>query len=242
MKRWFSIPAVFLVAACGVRQPVMGPSTYVEQKVSPFSITMASTVPMEHRRALQELIDTTLAITSSRQFADRMDSLGKPYRGLWLSPSGDVLSPAQVAQIYGGRHRRARPVPITVTFVDRGNAVTTFDDQVTPARATIKIPAGILANWTSNSLTRRSCAVNTMAHELTHTISSSDRVGTWVFEDGVGLRWARLMRRHLVSYTVGGVAQCIMLEHHRPLTGGFKECLRTWGKAPFPYCGASTAA
>ncbi len=245
MKRAVISFAGLLLASCGIRQPAVGPATYVEQNGSPFSVTPADGVPPEHRRALQELIDTTLAITSSKAFADHLDSLGRPYRGLWLSPWGDVLSPRQVEQIYTGRHRTVRPAPTIIVAYDTSEGPSTDLSRAAPVKAIITLPDSVIARWRSPDVTRRSCAVNTLAHELTHTISKSDRTGDGVFEDGWGLAISRAVRRHVVSYTVGGVAQCTMLEnHHQPLDGGFEGCLRRWGRSPFPAleCGGSGPA
>lgn len=157
---------------------------------------------------------------------------------LWLSPYGERMAPADVAEIYLGRHGGVRSVPTVVTVDYDEDTPWQGFDRGTPLSATITLTPKVLERWRGGTAEKRSCAVNTLAHELGHTFTSDPSRGEWVFADGGKGKLPNLFYGHLASYTIGSVAQCTMLQRHNALQGTFTACLRKWGTDRFNngYC------
>jgi len=101
-----------------------------------------------------------------------------------------------------------------------------FTTLFTPSvSARITLTKWQLKRWRSGTPIGRSCAVNSMAHELTHTIWNSAE-GSQVFVDR---GHEDVPDRPMVSYVVGSVAQCTMLERTGDLSGPFSACVAKWG-------------
>jgi len=81
------------------------------------------------------------------------------------------------------------------------------------------------------STEERACAVNTIAHEWTHTIPNPQKTMDSLFQDG-GHTGAD---KPLVSYTVGALAQCLYLtKHEYPMDSEqLKTCVRRVGTITF---------
>ena len=155
-------------------------------------------------------------------------------RWLWLSPYGELMNTVDVARIYRGEHPGVQHIP-TVVHVDprrgRNPVQGFFYDPSFHSRITLT--PEVIERWRSMSIEHRSCAVNTVAHEIAHTFSSSPTRGRWVIEDG-GRRWIPpFLYGPLASYTIGSVAQCTMLLAHQPGYDSMPECLAEWGTRGF---------
>jgi hypothetical protein len=232
--RCFPILLVALASgACAgaINAPALGPESLPPAR---FSISIATdSTSAAHRVAAQELVDATLQVITSERFARNLAGLGKPYQRIWLSPFGETMSPAGIAQIYLGRHSTVRPVPIVIKIQEQDTPGQAFNDD-SPSTSTIYLPPYVLnRRWRSNTLEQRSCAVNSLAHEIAHAFSQSPTDGVYIFADG-GKGW---FMSHfygpLASYTIGTVAQCTMLEQADELSDGFAACLRRWGTKEF---------
>jgi hypothetical protein len=75
------------------------------------------------------------------------------------------------------------------------------------------------------------CAINTLAHEWTHSIVEPDTGAKQVFTDA----GYQHHEEPIVSYTVGAVAQCVYLRRWRPLLD-IDTCVRTVGTHGFAAC------
>lgn len=93
---------------------------------------------------------------------------------------------------------------------------------------------GHLARWRSADLVEKSCAVNTMAHELSHLVSSDRRWHNPVFED-TGANLPPLGGpTPIASYLIGSVAQChFLIRAGRIPQTGLKDCVATFGTSDF---------
>lgn len=230
-----------LLGPCAINAPTMSPPT---ERAAPLSVSVADTLPASDRAAVQALVEETLRLIGSEQFAANLGGLDGDYRTLWLSPYGDRMSPAHVAQIYLGRHADVRSVPTVVTVdYDEDTPWQGFNRGM-PLAATITLTPKVLERWKGASVEQRSCAVNTMAHELGHTFTSDPARGEWVFADGGKGIYPGIFYGHLASYTIGSVAQCTMLQQNNALGGGFAACLKKWGTDRFNngYCGDADPA
>jgi hypothetical protein len=230
--RSFPILLVALTSgACAgaISAPALGPESAPPAR---FAISIADGTPAAHRDAAQELVDATLQVITSERFARNLAGLGQPYQRIWLSASGETMSPEEVARIYMGRHSTVRPVPIVIRIQEQDTPGQIFNGD-SPLTSTIYLPPYVLERWRGDSFERRSCAVNSVAHEVAHAFSQNPSEAEYIFADG-GKGW---FMSHfygpLASYTIGSVAQCTMLEEANQLPNGFAACLRTWGTKEF---------
>ncbi len=111
----------------------------------------------------------------------------------------------------------------------------------------IHLPPDVLADWAADDLVRRSCAINTLAHEIAHTISISPFVFTPAFTD-TRLGERAIPRRGaghspVASYLIGSAAQCAWLQQQgRIAPGEVRACVEVFGTRGFnDRCGAFTA-
>jgi hypothetical protein len=178
-------------------------------------------------------VDATLQVITSERFARNLAGLGQPYQRIWLSPFGETMSPAGIAQIYLGRHSTVRPVPIVIKIKKQDTPSQRFNGD-SPLTSTIFLPPYVLDDrWRGATLEQRSCAVNSLAHEIAHAFSQSPTDGVYIFADR-GKGWfTSHFYGPLASYAIGTVAQCTMLEEANRLPNGFTACLRKWGTKEF---------
>jgi hypothetical protein len=96
----------------------------------------------------------------------------------------------------------------------------------------------VVRRWQSSNLRRKSCAINTVAHELTHTvIDRTSGHAELLFRDG-GYTWMWLLGgQHLVSYTFGTIAQCTWLQEKNG--EDFDRCVERMGTKNFTGDGCS---
>lgn len=218
-------------AGGAIHAPALGPESLPPAQ---FSISIATdSTSAAHREAAQELVDATLQVITSERFARNLAGLGQPYQRIWLSPYGKTMSPEGIAQIYLGRHSTVRPVPIVIQLKEQDTPGQDFNDD-SPLTSTIFLPPYVLTDrWRGETLIQRSCAVNSLAHEIAHAFSQSPTDDVYIFADrGKGWFMSHFYGP-LASYTIGTVAQCTMLDEANELPDGFAACLRTWGTKEF---------
>jgi hypothetical protein len=181
-------------------------------------VSVASSVNAASKSALQALVDEVHRVVKLPQFKRHVAA----YQGqdlLKTSTTGAFADGQTVLAAYLGQLETTHPLPV-VLFDDapRDSVVTAVTSiHVADARvrgdythAETHLSPVVLERWLRGGTKSRACAVNTLAHELTHTVV--DASASMVFLDG-GYTWMWLTGgRHVVSYTVGTVAQCTVLE------------------------------
>jgi hypothetical protein len=230
-----SLSLTLALSACAIEPPAFGPSTQVTADRTYISISVDDSVSAADRQTVQELINATMQVITSPRFASNLEGLDAPYHRLWLSPFGKTMSPTEVAQVYLGRHGTVRPAPIIVEVADQDNPSQGFSRE-TPLVSYIVLPPFVLERWRGNTLERRSCAVNSLAHEISHSFSQNSTKGVYIFADkgkGEFFNLTSYFYGHLASYTIGTVAQCTMLQEANELEGEFVACLNDWGTDEF---------
>jgi len=228
MKIAAFIGTVFLVAACTPEPETLAPSPI--KQMGPYSIGVASNARDSDRATLNEIIDATLRVITSKPFAHHLAEVQQ--KPLYLSPGGDTLSASVVSAIYTGQNTSYQPVQtvarITRTWFSGAPITGLFAGSPTTARITLTTYE--LERWRTGTPNGRSCAVNTLAHEITHTIPKTAGSGYYLFADR-GRKDEP--KQALVSYVVGSVAQCTMLENEGALGGSFPACVEKWGTNGF---------
>jgi hypothetical protein len=74
--------------------------------------------------------------------------------------------------------------------------------------ATVYLHPIVMRRWRSSSIEAKACAVNTIAHEWTHTVQSAAGTGLFAYVD----KGHATAKTPLVSYTLGAIAQCAYLK------------------------------
>lgn len=174
------------------------------------------------RSDMQSLVDTAAASLMSSRLTGYGDTLKFDYPRAWLAKSLGYKNAAEVMAIANRPEIPLRYVPATVVPFDGWAQTGGVNGQVR-----ISVSPKLLDRWRSPDVVMRACAVNTMAHEISHTLSRSERYYLYAFTDtGVG-REAR--RTPPASYLTGNVALCdYLLENGRIKTDEFKQCVAIW--------------
>lgn len=91
-----------------------------------------------------------------------------------------------------------------------------------------------LARFRSADVVERSCAINTLSHEIAHLVSSSTRFSNLVFEDeGRGLPPVG-GATPIATYLIGSVAQCTYLQAEKRIDASdLAACVETFGVSAF---------
>lgn len=220
--------ALILVCSCTPADPAPAPVPF--KQVGPYSIGVANNARESDRATLNEIIDATLRVITSEPFSRHLAAVQQ--KPLYLWPGGDTLPAQVVADIYTGRNASYQPVR-TVARITRqwfSGAPITGLFAGSPTTARITLTTTELKRWRTGTPEGRSCAVNTLAHEITHTIPDSAGSADYLFAD----RGRQdVPNQALVSYVVGSVAQCTMLENEGALNGTFAACVEKWGTNVF---------
>lgn len=138
--------------------------------------------------------------------------------------------------MYLGLNPSFKGVPATLVW---GSAEHTGPRPEHSDEAVIELSLPKLEQWRSSSVLQRSCAINTLAHELSHTIPQSQNAYVYQFTDR-GRPWASFMNRALASYTLGTVAQCTYLQiEGSPEGADLRMCVEKWGTSKFLGCTTS---
>ena len=180
----------------------------------------------------QTLIDATRAVIESPRFRQVVLETS----GLRESALGPSVDSRVLLAAYLGAQPRRGMLAADVTVADKhvasgtpGSTRVCVKDKV----ARIRLQPYVLRQWATISIDLKSCAINTLAHELTHTIVDGD---TPMFTDGhMGL--ARLLSHRLASYGIGTIAQCVYLEQASSLPrSAITECLERGSANHFRGC------
>jgi hypothetical protein len=211
------------LGACAINAPALGPAAPYDSGY--LRITVADDVQPEDRQAVQGLVDATLQVITSDHFRDNLVRLDGATSRLWLSPYGETMSLEDVARVYRGEHQEVRPIP-TVVQVNHRNSTPAQGFYYEPAfHSRITLTSDVLTRWRSDSIEQKSCAVNTLAHEISHTFSSSTTQGEWVIADaGKGEVAVIPVRR---AGVVHHRQRCAV--HHAP---GARASVRGAGRVP----------
>ena len=101
--------------------------------------------------------------------------------------------------------------------------------------ASFSLGRGNFSHWLSTDMVRRSCAINTAAHELSHLISSDAtafRFDTQPIRDDHAATWSN--GKPIASYLVGTAAQCTWLQQNQYSPAvDFRACVQVFGTRAF---------
>ncbi len=183
----------------------------------------------------ESLLASTREVLQSRDFADNMYAAALAFGPVYLRSSDQTASGDDIVELI-----RSAPAPRylrpSIWVVGRPHEVDKYRAETAADlwTASIWIGYGHVEEFASADVVSKSCAVNVMAHELTHTISTSSVAFAAAFSDSARDDEDPIERfdkaSPVASYLVGSVAQCTYLQQRGRITKeGVIPCVRVFG-------------
>lgn len=207
--------------------------------------SVSGTETEDERRLVSELASETHSVLRSPEFRRNLAALEKRHPTVFVRRGQrDQPLPQVIEGVTGGwGTSRYPPVRIVLVGLDDPDAedyqrAGTGTPPLGVGSVPIRLGRGIVADYRNADLVTRSCAVNTLAHELTHAVSSTPVIFTRAFEDTRRGDEEVIGRRDpdsaLASYLVGSVAQCTWLESKgRIQRWAVPDCVDVFGYRAF---------
>jgi hypothetical protein len=186
------------------------------------------------------LLRETQSIVQSDEFQRRLTSVGSMRTAglLFISCSsiaGDTLVEAYLAEQWPTYYRmptgNAEVTDTPNCRVESPTSLETAHTGLTTAeRAETCVQKLVLRRWRSGTVDDKACAINTIAHEWSHSISKDGSVHELVLDDGHNCAIGAV-----ASYTVGAIAQCVFIERAvgQMSKARFSQCLDLVGRKDF---------
>lgn len=177
----------------------------------------------------RNVVDAARAVISSDDFAEAVKS-----RTLEARSRGSSVSGEDVLRMYRGESATRGQILTQYALTTDGcggqtasTGIYRTDPNGGYDHAIVTLNTCTLARATdATDVYAFACAVNTAAHELTHSVIVD---GEQPYQDG-----GHQGDRHpMVSYTLGAIAQCVYLEHADKLPGSFDACVTRIGGHSF---------
>jgi hypothetical protein len=204
----YALPAAALVAA--------GPSITVDTKYSG-----------KDKEDLEAYARAATSALSSATTAANAAALDKTYPEVWLNAVTKYEGLGSVGKLAQTPRTGFAYLPARLTMVAKGTgAYENKDPDSTTGGRMITVRKYHLDWWRSPNAVTRSCAINTLAHEMTHNMTRDPKTFHWAFTD-TGLSGVTTEKG---SYTMGALAQCTYLQSiGRINAAGISQCVRLWG-------------
>jgi hypothetical protein len=232
MRTNVSVAGVLGLVACGSNPPIAYVAT-VEVTAAWTPVVPPRVDAGATKDAMRALIGEAHDVIVSPEFRAHLAAIATLDGG----PASHVMTGLQAARRYLGldgagqlpaRYRS----PGSPSAPCDENLSETADTGIDGGRATICLQAITVHRMISTALEERACAIDTIAHEWSHTIAVEHGSDTALIQDG-GHRGAKTP---VASYVIGGVAQCTYIERqkHTPMTPAqFKACVEGTGTSAF---------
>lgn len=197
------------------------------------------------RRLVSELISETQGIVRSPAFRRNLAALEKRHPTIFVRRGQPDQPLPQVVEGVTGGWQTAHYPPVRIVLL--GSADPNSEDYqragtgkppLGVGSVPIRLGRGIVADYRSADVVTQSCAVNTLAHELIHAISSTPVIFTPAFQDTRRGEAAIVGRSDphsaVASYLIGSVAQCTWLESKgRIPRWAVPDCVEVFGHRSF---------
>ena len=223
--RALSLLALSVALASCTKPLVLSPPALIDDRTSFATAQPIAEEGSKDLADLQSLLDEATRIVKTEAFRENLVALGQP---IAVAPFGERVSPETVYIALAGRDPAYTYVPTKIMWVDKGGNSNSGDG----AGSLIRLTRDVQKNWTSGDLRKRSLAINSMAHELSHSLSRNPQYLDYVFID----RMFRLYWLHksdaIASYTIGTVAQCTWLAEQEASVD-IPACLERYGLRKF---------
>jgi len=208
--------------------------------------------PQDNEKHLLSLVNQSKSILRSKQFRKNLLSFSNTYKEIkisektgsvsiktlldslelnnpaapelrWSSVNVDVFGPSKREDYWWGGFANPRNAFAGPAGRDNNGVQTGF----------IAIAQMHLERYKSSNLVEKSCAINTMSHEISHTLSD-DKNDYRSFLVDTGQNNSSHSKIAIATYLIGSVAQCTFLESAgRIRSDEIKECVATFRVTEF---------
>ncbi len=244
------LPLLLIIAACSHGAAASSSSTTTAPPPAaagtrPYIDAVSSA---DERHALEDLIQRADDVLHSEAFAKNLAALAATYPTVYISASRPAGTLQDVADLLALRVPGSRQVPVAVALVGSesyGGAfnysaytgpISAFSDSEPSAGSMSlgRVNMFRLRQWDpvtrAGDIVDHSCAINTMTHEMTHTISTDSELYVLAFTDE-GVVGGDVP---VASYLVGSVAQCTYLQLQKRIEeSGVSACVEIFGVRAF---------
>ena len=249
--RHLSVGVFFAIAACSNGAPPLVASTAVSVKsengINPDIV--AGTVNPSDRAALSAWIAETIALIKSPAFETNFKRASVIYPEIYVSKTQDIISSDLLLTRLKTQDPHLSKLWWPKTYVVlNGETATRLDDrkgfgfeadrnagagpypenEIGTNTGEIELGRLHFARYVKGDVVEKSCAINTMAHEISHTLSDqADRFWMHILDSQRGVTPPRGVFE--ASYFIGSVAQCTYLETvSRIAPSEFENCILTF--------------
>lgn len=200
------------------------------------------------RQSLTSLLTEALATLRSQRFQTNLKSLQGEYPLLYLredrSGAPETGSVDDLADIIAGKAPNYRYVrsPVALTGNQKNSTAAAGETGTAAHEGSMTLGREHLASWQSADMVRRSCALNTVAHEIAHLVSTDPTSYVYALTDAsagalssIGKDGSPLVSPlPVASYFTGTVAQCTWLQEkgYSPAVD-LKTCVQMFGTRGF---------
>jgi len=223
--------AALALAACQASQMQFEPAlTAAPARPAPPPVRAAATLEGQEAQQIEALFAEAQRVLLLPAFARNLAVVAQEVDDLRVAPWGRRIAGEDLARLVQGGQPGFSYVAVPVRWLSGGTSTIGWDRALDAI--SIRLAPEVRTHWRSADARVRSCAVNSAAHELTHTITRTPPVLDYTIADR-GFSFARHFGQHFASYTVGAVAQCTWLEEQGLLVEGLAACVRTYGTNRF---------
>ncbi len=197
------------------------------------------------RYQLQELLDEAVSTLKSDAFRTNLLALKTDYPKIFAHSGLPDASPERILKLLNAEEPNTRIIRVPVALIgseayNDGSGNFNYTARTGSTHWSGEEPVGSMSlgrvtmyRYKQENLVDKSCAINTVAHEMTHTISRVP--GKYVFaisDTSVASRTDK--SSPLASYLVGAVAQCTWLQQKKRIPStGISACVKVFGTQNF---------
>ena len=192
------------------------------------AITVDSQYTGQDRADLEAYAAAATQALTSATTAANANTLDPAYPRVWLNEVSQYEGLGSVGTLARSPRQGFSYLPTRLVMVNSGTgAAESKDPNSTTGGRLITIRRYHLDWWRSTNAVTRSCAINTLAHEMTHNMTRDPNQFRWAFTD-TGLGGS--VSGEKGSYTMGALAQCAYLQSiGRIQQIGVPQCIAVWG-------------
>ena len=246
--RHLCVGVSFALAACSNEPPA--PLSLKADKISGIHPDIvAGDVELADKAALSSWIDETTALMTSPAFESNFKRASLTYPQVYVSKTQDIISsdllltrlktedprltalwwPKTYVVLTGERAKRLQNRGgFGFEAIRTASAGPIPDTETEPTTGQITLGRLHFARYVRGDTVEKSCAINTMAHEISHTLSDKADI-FWMHILDSQRETTPPRRIFEASYFIGSVAQCTYLENiGRIAAPEFESCMLTF--------------
>ena len=191
-------------------------------------ITVDSQYSGRDRTDLEAYAAAAIQALTSATTGENATALDPTYRRVWLNEVSQYEGLGSVGGLVRAPRQGFSYLPTRLVMTSSGTgAAESRDPGSTTGGRLITIRRYHLDWWRSANAVTRSCAINTLAHEMTHNMTRDPNRFLWAFTD-TGLGGSVTGEKG--SYSMGALAQCTYLQSiGRIDRAGIAQCVPVWG-------------